>query len=351
MRPTFSIIFFTVISGAGYGLWMLVGLAFALAWPGCLLDAEIGPVDAQSSVCGMPSTLAVAWATGFLLVSAGLLSSLAHLGQPQRAWRALSQWRSSWLSREGVAALLAYVPATGLFLIWLGQQSPGHLVPALLLENETLVRVTGALLAAASIVTVFCTANIYACLKPIRAWNNRLVVPAYLAFAALSGMLLLWALATLPSRDLVPAAQETVWSVLLPSAVIVLAVISAAIKLTYWKQIDQPSGLRTAHVIGLDGLGNVRSFEQPHTQENYLTHEMGFRIARKHSRKLRLICLLAGFATPAILALLALLVPGPGGVAAWIGLLAGMFGIFLERWLFFAEARHAVMLYYGAHGD
>ena len=93
MRPTFSIIFFTVISGAGYGLWMLVGLAFALAWPGCLLDAEICPVDAQSSVCGMPSTLAVAWATGFLLVSAGLLSSLAHLGQPQRAWRALSQWR------------------------------------------------------------------------------------------------------------------------------------------------------------------------------------------------------------------------------------------------------------------
>ncbi|MFA7320494.1 MAG: DmsC/YnfH family molybdoenzyme membrane anchor subunit [Dokdonella sp.] len=351
MRPTFSIIFFTVVSGAGYGLWLLVGLAHALVWPGCMLDPATGTVDVQVSVCRMPSTLTLAWAAGFVLVSAGLLSSLAHLGQPRRAWRALSQWRSSWLSREGIAALLAYVPATGLFLIWLGQQSPGHLVPALILENETLVRVTGALLAAASVVTVFCTANIYACLKPIRAWHNRLVVPAYLAFAALSGMLLLWALATLPRWDLMPAARETVWSVLLPFALIVLAVISAAIKLAYWKQIDQPSGLGTAHAIGLDALGNVRSFEQPHTQENYLTHEMGFRIARKHSRKLRMICLLAGFATPAILALLALLVPALGVFAAWLALLAGMFGIFLERWLFFAEARHAVMLYYGAHGD
>ena len=95
----------------------------------------------------------------------------------------------------------------------------------------------------------------------------------------------------------------------------------------------------------------MRSFEQPHTQENYLTHEMGFRIARKHSRKLRMICLLAGFATPAILALLALLLPALGAFAAWLALLAGMSGIFLERWLFFAEARHAVMLYYAAHGD
>jgi DMSO reductase anchor subunit len=28
------------------------------------------------------------------LVSVGLLSSTLHLGHPERAWRALSQWRS-----------------------------------------------------------------------------------------------------------------------------------------------------------------------------------------------------------------------------------------------------------------
>ena len=106
MRPTFSIIFFTVVSGAGYGLWLLVGLTYVLVWPGCMVDPSMSSWDSQASTCGVPSTVTVAWAVGFVLVSAGLLSSLAHLGQPQRAWRALSQWRSSWLSREGVAAFL-----------------------------------------------------------------------------------------------------------------------------------------------------------------------------------------------------------------------------------------------------
>ena len=51
-----------------------------------------------------------------VLITAGLLSSTAHLGRPERAWRAFSQWRTSWLSREGVAAVFTYVPA-GLFAL------------------------------------------------------------------------------------------------------------------------------------------------------------------------------------------------------------------------------------------
>ena len=56
-----------------------------------------------------------------LLVSAGLLSSVGHLGKPLRAWRAFSQWRSSWLSREGVAALnfrAAEVPSPSAPATW-----------------------------------------------------------------------------------------------------------------------------------------------------------------------------------------------------------------------------------------
>ena len=36
----------------------------------------------------------MALALALLLITAGLLSSLKHLGRPERAWRALSQWRS-----------------------------------------------------------------------------------------------------------------------------------------------------------------------------------------------------------------------------------------------------------------
>ncbi len=92
-------------------------------------------------------------------------------------------------------------------------------------------------------------------------------------------------------------------------------------------------------------------FEQPHTEENHLTHEVGFRLARRHSQKLRMICLIAGFAIPAILAALSLLMPKPGMAAAWISLFSGLLDILVEGWLFFAEARHGVMLYYGANRD
>ena len=56
----------------------------------------------------------------------------------------------------------------------------------------------GALLALMCIVTVYCTANIYSSLKPIRAWHNRFVTPAYLLLALHTGLLCTWALSSLP---------------------------------------------------------------------------------------------------------------------------------------------------------
>ena len=83
---------------------------------------------------------------------------------------------------------------------------------------------------------------------------------------------------------------------------------------------------------------------------HYLTREMGFRVARKHARKLFVIALVAGAALPFVL-LGGSLAAGPGGAAsllmAGMALLSFGFGTLVERWLFFAEARHAVMSYYG----
>ena len=60
--------------------------------------------------------------------------------------------------------------------------------------------------------------------------------------------------------------------------------------------------------------------EPPHTEENYLLQEMGFRIARKHARRLRRIARLAGFALPALATLFALFLGGaPGATAAALG--------------------------------
>ena len=95
MHPAFSVIFFTVASGAGFGLMAVAAGLSGLG--GTRLDTRF--------------VLAIG-VLALLLAGFGLLSSLLHLGRPERAWRAVSQWRSSWLSREGVLALLTMPVAT-----------------------------------------------------------------------------------------------------------------------------------------------------------------------------------------------------------------------------------------------
>src|SRR6056297_2261123 len=109
MHPAASIIFFTTASGAGYGLLALMGLFGAIG---------LLPADRWLGFVGLAAALA--------LITAGLLSSTFHLGHPERAWRALSQWKTSWLSREGVMAIIAYLPAMVLFVGWVILEDTGH---------------------------------------------------------------------------------------------------------------------------------------------------------------------------------------------------------------------------------
>jgi DMSO reductase anchor subunit len=153
-------------------------------------------------------------------------------------------------------------------------------------------------------------------------------VPNYLALGLMTGALWLFALfGTTP---------------LLPLAAIVAA---AALKLGYWRFIDTTRSASTAEsATGLGRFGKVRQLEAPHTEDNYLLREMGYRVARRHARRLRLVALALGFLLPFALCLAGFYVPSLGILAA----LSGMAGVFVERWLFFAEARHTVTLFYGA---
>ncbi|WP_260854915.1 dimethyl sulfoxide reductase anchor subunit family protein [Mesorhizobium amorphae] len=110
------------------------------------------------------------------LIAGGLLSSTLHLGNPQRAWRAFSQWRSSWLSREGVLSVLAFVPLT--VSAWLCVIEGRYFAP---------IGLAGSVL---SLVTVFCTSMIYASMKSVQAWHTRLTTACYLLFAMAGGALL-----------------------------------------------------------------------------------------------------------------------------------------------------------------
>lgn len=321
MRPALSIIFFTALSGAGYGLWFVLGSMLALG---------IYP--------GGRGGLLVPLTIGLVLTSIGLLCSVGHLGQPKRAWRALTQWRSSWLSREGIVAL-ACVP---LVLLIASRVQAFHDVPK--------VRIAGLILAAMALLVVFCTARIYTSLRTIDAWHNRRVLPGFLLIAIETGALWFWLTITLRGSNSEATAfvieAHRLWY-LLVLAIIVIA--AAWIKRGYWKSIDNAAPTSSIEsATGLGQIGKVRNSEQPHTEANYLTHEMGFVLARRHSTRLRAICTYLLFSIPLLLTGVGALVPLIETASACIALGSAMLGAFVERWLFFAEAKHKVMLYYGA---
>jgi len=309
VHPSFSVIFFTTASGAGYGLLALLGVL-----------APLGVVPRSTLFAFVALGLALG------LITAGLLSSTFHLGRPERALRAFSQWRSSWLSREGVASVATYVPV-GLFAaLWVFS---GIVSPLL-----------GFLAAACAVVTVVCTAMIYRSLKPIQRWHNGWVVPNYLAFALMTGVLWLAFL-----LQLFGAGKDGIAWLALGSII-----LASVLKLGYWRFIDGSSSASTAEsATGLGALGTVKLFEAPHTSENYLLKEMGFQIARKHAAKLRRISFLLAFTLPLLLSLVPLLEVGwPPTLATFLAATIATVGVLAERWLFFAEAKHTVMLYYGA---
>jgi sulfite dehydrogenase (quinone) subunit SoeC len=309
MHPAYSVIFFTTASGAGYGLLALIGVLNA----GGFL-----PTDRWFGLTGFILSLG--------LITLGLLSSTFHLGHPERAWRAFSQWRTSWLSREGVIAVMTYIPASLFAIGWV------------FFEKVTgLYMVMGILAAIGAIITVYCTSMIYASLKAIPAWTHPLVSPLYLVLGLATGGLILDLMLRIFGAPLKG----------LSIICLVALVIALILKLKYWQAIDAtPRETDIASATGLGEMGTVRVLEKPHTSENYLQQEMGFRVARKHAEKLRRIAVVALFILPIILVSVTVLMPMLALATSILAVAAAAIGIFTERWLFFGEAKHVVMSYY-----
>lgn len=300
MKPVFSVIFFTVSSGAGLGLLVLL----------VLVDLATGAFDA--------GTVLVIGVAAMALVTAGLVSSTFHLANPRNAWRAMSQFRRSWLSREGVFALLLYPAA----LAYLASAAFGwggavHVLAGL----ATLVLAWA---------TLFCTGMIYACLKTIPRWHSPLVPLNYVLLGHFSGALLLLAFAA--PRG-VPAGGLAMLALL-------LLVASAAGKLAYFARFRAPGVHTLKNAIGMRTAASAKLLDAGHTHGTFLTSEFGFRIARERAKVLRIVALGAAFGVPVLVLLMA-------PEAAFLAVVACLAGLLVERWLFFAEAEHVVRLYHG----
>jgi len=311
MHPAYSVIVFSTASGAGYGMLIWLSVAAAL---------NLVPRDPVLGLFGLGAAL--------VLITIGLLTSTLHLGRPERAWRALSQWKTSWLSREGVAAIVTYLPAGALGLGWLfGEFVPGQ------------IALGAAASVACALITVWCTGMIYASLPTIRTWHQPLVAPVYIVLALATGGVLLAVLLAI-------LGYQVRWA----AAVSVLALaLGAILKWRYWSAIDTAKKTYTAEAAtGLGALGTVRPLDPPHTQPNFVMREMGYQVARRHAERLRRLSATLLFLLPILAELLLLLNLSNAlqiALAALAAIGAGL-GVLTERWLFFAEAEHVAMLYY-----
>ena len=305
MHPAWSIIFFTSASGLGLGLagWIVLGI----------LD--------------LSRFVHLLFVSGFTfgLIGAGLLSSTLHLGHPERAWRALSQWRSSWLSREGVLAVLVLVALSAWFLSVFFGITPPSAASVVLIALIT--------------ATVYATSMIYASLRTVACWHHPLTPVCYLMFSLSGGSLaFVWLAAALNQ----PVGNSFLY--------VAGGLIFAAwlVKLFWWRMLDTKKSISSLEsATGLGALGKVKTLMPPHTSENYLQTEMGFVVARRHAVKLRAMSVLLGCVIP----LLGLYMTKNSIVLLSLVLIAHLVGIFVERWLFFAEAKHVVSTYYNDSTD
>lgn len=289
MHPAPSIIAFTTFSGLGLGL---------LFWLG------IDPTP--------PTGWTAFWffLIAFGLTIGGLLSSTYHLGRPERAIKAFSQWRSSWLSREAWTALgtMVCLGLYAFFLVFFG-------------TAPTLLGWIGALLALA---TVYTTSMIYAQLSTVPRWNHWTTSALFLALSLAGGALL---------------SGRVLFAML-------LILVAGGLQAMWWRTGDArfaERGTNMATATGLGNIGKVTAFEPPHTGTNYLMREMVHVVGRKHAAKLRLIALALMMVLPIIL----LMIPAGGHLFAGVAVLSHIAGVLVARWLFFAEAEHVVGLYYG----
>ncbi len=287
MNPAPSVIVFSVLSGAGFGLLAFLGFGVVVpaGWAAFFW-----------------------WGFGYALAVAGLLAATFHLGNPRNGLKAFSQWRTSWLSREAWAAVATLVLLAPLALSdWLG------------LGFWREIGIAGGVLA---LFTVFTTAMIYTQIRAVPRWHFWTTPLLFMGFALTGGLILTGAAA----------------------ASVACAVLAAVLVLAFWLGDGRfaAAGVTLGSATGLAGVGQPSVFELPHTGGNYLLREMIYVVGRRHAARLRVIAVACAGLVPAVVLWLA-----SGWTAVVMAATVHLLGAFAARWLFFAEAEHVVGLYYG----
>lgn len=322
MHPAFSVIFLTTLIGVGQGMFL------ALFSGQTYSAVELLPTSNSTKFYALGALIALLFLVG------GLIASFFHLGHPERAWRAASQWRTSWLSREVIALPLlmglVFVYAVMHYFEWdtiLFTNSKGARL------QLTLVVATLGMLA--TFALFICTGMIYACLKFLQEWYSPLTVINYILLGTASGFALTTAFASINAPELV--RFYGIWTILITIAALFTRVAS----LVRNARLKPPSTLRTA-------LG-VRHSRIQQKSMGFMGGSVNTRDFFHHKTILFLKSIKWIFIALVFIIPLVLLFTGLNNLKT--GTLLSAFivqyiGLLFERWFFFSQANHPQNLYY-----
>ncbi|MGD2118061.1 MAG: dimethyl sulfoxide reductase anchor subunit [Chromatiales bacterium] len=322
MHPAFSVIFLTTLIGAGQGLFLALytGQVYSIA----------NLLDPQDSV----SFYAFGSLLSLILLGAGLLASFFHLGHPERAWRSMTQWRTSWLSREVIVLplFMALVFVYGL-LHYLGLTDTLFVVRQHLPVDATLM--VGLLAGVVAFALYVCTAMIYASLKFLQEWHSPLTVFNYTLLGLASGFTLAAGFAAWTGANLV--GFYVGWAIIFT----MLGMISRLASLYRNKRIKRLVTLQNA--IGVRHSKIVQKSQgfmggSFNTREFFHGKSAGF-VSLMRSTFIALV-----FVVPVVILVTA---ANAGSFKLLIIAFAVQYvGLLAERWHFFADAQHPQNLYY-----
>jgi len=321
MHPAFSVIFLTTLIGIGQGLFLALytGEVYALF--------KVLPSQDGQQFYGMGSLLVM------VFLGLGLFSSFFHLGHPERAWRAATKWRTSWLSRE-VIALPAFMGVAFLYGVthWLGMETPVIYIGSVGLSISLILGAIATLLC----FTLFvCTGMIYACIKFLQEWHSPLTVLNFILLGGASGFTLATAFAYFAAPDLVEFYG--VWAIIITGG----ALLTRGASLVRNARLKPKSTIQTA--IGVRHTKVVQK-AQGFMGSSFNTREFFHHMPAAVVRSVKWVFLVLVFPVPVVF-----LGSGLMSSSAALMVLAVLIqyaGLLAERWFFFAQANHPQNLYY-----
>ncbi len=325
MHPAFSVIFLTTLIGVGQGLFL------ALFTSQVYSLGQLLPTQNSQTFYGY----GILFTLVFMVL--GMFAVLFHLGRPERAWRSMAMWRTSWLSRE-VILLPIVMTLMALYGLshYLDLTKPLFTISGVLPVDLTLL--IGLVTAILVFLLFAVTGMIYAVIKFIPEWSSPYTLINFSLFGLASGFMAAAAFSAALQHNLTNFFMF--WAALFT----VLSLITRSMSLWRNSKVGIPSTLQTA--IGIKHP-NIRQTSQGSMGGSFNTREFNHGKSDSFIRNIRLGFYILVFLIP--LALLALSVLSNAPFLVLLAFVSQYAGLVIERWYFFAEASHPQNLYYSAN--